>query len=250
MPERQVSRDIARALNDRFRGHTVRDWAEWRENNAYDDVQAIPAGSTKAWISRQKSNFQGIGKLQSLNHLICGNADQAMLNEIGQLSQLERLELEWPVVAKDISPLLRLSKLKFLSIDSPRHIADFAPLLELAALRTLIITNAKKMTDIEWLADAHHLEVIGIEGGMWSAYPIPSLRPLARLPSLRAFLGTSTRLGDKDLSPLATCPKLDFLAIAAVAPREEFELLQAAKPGLQCDWFNPELWAAISPKRR
>lgn len=85
------------------------------------------------------------------------------------------------MVAKNLTPLLRLGKLTFLSIDSPRHIAGFRPLLELPALRTRIITNPKKMTDLEWLDGAHHLEVIGIDGGMWSPYKIPTLQPLAGL---------------------------------------------------------------------
>jgi hypothetical protein len=109
------------------------------------------------------------------------NVDQPFLEEIGGLPRLERLELEWPMVASDLSPLLRLDRLTFLSIDSPRSLADFSPLLRLPSLRTLIITNPKNMTDLEWLSDAHHLEVIGIEGGTWSPYKIPTLQPLAGL---------------------------------------------------------------------
>ena len=175
--------------------------------------------------------------------------DQPFLDEIGNLSGLERLELEWPTMAKDLTPLLKLEKLSFLSIDSPRNITDFRPLLDLPTLRTLIITNPKKMTDLSWLTDAHHLEVIGIEGGMWSPYKIPSLEPLAGLRSLRAFLGASTRLLDKSLEPLAHSPNLSYLGIACVAPQAEFERLKAAKPGLACDWFGSEMWAALRSTR-
>lgn len=231
------------ALNDRFRGHDTRDWVEWRERHAYDDVASLPSQSTKAWIGRQKLNYRGIGKRRALQHLIGANVDQAYLDEIGELENLKRLELEWPTMAKDLSPILKLKKLTFLSIDSPRHIADFRPLLELPALRTLLITNPKKMTDLEWLGEAHHLEVIGIEGGMWSPYKISSLQPLAGLRSLRAFLAVSTRLADKSLMPLVDCPRLEYLGIARLAPQSEFELLKAARPDLICSWFQPEMWA-------
>lgn len=209
----------------------------------------IPADATKAWVGRQKLNYRGIGKRRTLRHLICANVDQPFLDEIGELKSLERLELEWPMVAKDLAPLLRLEKLAFLSIDSPRNIADFRLLLDLPSLRTLIITNPKKMTDLEWLVGAHHLEVIGIEGGMWSPYKIPTLQPLAGLRSLRAFLGASTKLTDKSLAPLADCPRLEYLCIACVASQAEFDWLQMAKPDLFCDWFRPEMWATLRSTR-
>ncbi|GGD98527.1 hypothetical protein GCM10011515_17960 [Tsuneonella deserti] len=154
------------ALNARFRGHVDRDLSEWREKHAYKEAHDIPVHATKAWIGRQKLNYRGLGERNNLRHLISGNIDQPFLVEIAKLTNLERLELEWPVVAKDLTPLLGLEQLTFLSIDSPRNIADFRALLELPALRTLIITNPKRMADLDWLREAHHLEVIGIEGGM------------------------------------------------------------------------------------
>ena len=233
------------ALNDHFRGHVGRDFSVWAEKHAYPQARDIPANATKAWMGRQKLNYRGISERQSLTHLISGNVDQPFLEEIGKLEELERLELEWPMVAKDLTPLLALTKLTFLSIDTPRSISDFRPLLDLPALRTLIITDAKKMEDLSWLSRAHHLEVIGIEGGTWSAYNIPSLSPLAGLKSLRAFLGVSTELADKSLQPLADCPSLEYLRIACVAPKAQFEQLNAAKPDLICEWFRPGMWKTV-----
>lgn len=237
--------DLGSALNDKFRGNGARNWTEWQAKHAFQAASDIPEGATIAWIGRQKLNYRGIGNLQALQHLVCGNVDQPFLEEIGQVENLNRLELEWPMVAKDLTPILALNQLDFLTIDSPRHIADFRPLLTLPRLRTLIITNPKKMVDLTWLSDAHHLEAIGIEGGMWSPYKISSLQPLAGLRSLRAFLGVSTKLADKHLGALAECPKLEFLKIAQVAPQEEFLRLAALKPHLICDWFRPEMWRAL-----
>lgn len=250
MRQMETYPSLESALGDRFRGHVDRNWTEWRQKYAHDDVSDIPIGANKAWIGRQKFNYRGIGELHSLRHLVSANVDQPFLNEIGKMRNLERLELEWPVVAKDLEPILALEKLTFLSMDSPRNISDFRPILNLPALRTLIITNPKKMEDLSWLRDAHQLEVIGIEGGMWSPYKIKSLRPLAGLRSLRAFLGVSTKLEDKDLSPLAECPSLQYLDIACVAPQQEFEQLKSSKRDLTCNWFRPEMWAAVKTTRR
>jgi hypothetical protein len=236
-------------LNRNFRAHVGRDWGAWREEHYYASATAIPDTAERVWLERQKLNYRGIHERRSVRHLVASKVDQPFLEEIGSLGGLERLELEWPMVARSLSPILQLENLRFLSIDSPRHIDDFSPLLELPCLRTFILTNAKKMPDLQWLSDAHHLEVIGIEGGMWSPYRIPSLMPLAGLRQLQAFLGTSTKLADKQLLPLADCDRLQYLGIACVAPREEFERLQRARPDLVCSWFRAETWNAIAPRR-
>ncbi len=229
------------ALNDRFRGHDTRDWQEW-STFATTDAAEVPPDATRALVRRVKRSHRGIGERQRLTHLIAGSVDQAYLDEICQLTGLERLELEHPVTARTLDGLTALRRLRHLSIDSPRNVTDLTPLLELPALTTLLITNAKHMTDIEWLADAHHLEVLGVEGSMWTVQRIPTLRPLGGLRGLRALFATSVRLGDTDLSPLADCPQLEMLGCARFAPREEFERLQARKPDLVCTWFRPEAW--------
>ncbi|RYZ65781.1 MAG: hypothetical protein EOP09_13730 [Proteobacteria bacterium] len=242
MMELNVSASLESALNDRYRGHSDRNWTEWSDSHSYCDADSIPTDASKALIGRQKLNYRGISKHRSLRHLISGNVDQSFLQEICELAELERLELEWPMVAKDLSPLIRLKKLTFLSIDSPRNIADFSLLLNLPSLRTLIITNPKKMTDLEWLSEAHHLEVIGIEGGTWSPYNVPTLKPLAGLRSLKAFLGVSIKVADQSLAPFVHCPTLEYLGIACVAPKAEFDDLKKARPKLICNWFRDEMW--------
>jgi hypothetical protein len=230
------------ALSARFRGHRERDWQEWTEGHYYEAAAQISYDAERAWVGRQKLNYQGIAEKTALKHLIAANADQPFLEEIGQLSELRRLELEWPFLGTELTPLLGLKQLEHLSIDSPRKLSDFSALLELPSLRTLMITNARRMANIEWLRNAHQLEVIGIEGAMDSSYKIESLAPLAGLRSLRAFLGVSTRLADKRLTPLAECPKLEYLSIARCAPRSEFELLYAARPDIVCSWFDSNAW--------
>lgn len=230
------------ALSARFRGHHNRDWQEWQKWHYYEAAVQIPGDVERAWVARQKLNYRGIANKKALRHLIASNVDQALMQEIGQLSELQRLELEWPFLGTDLTPLLALKRLEHLSIDSPRNLSDFSVLLKVPSLRTLMITNAKKMPNLDWLRRAHHLEVIGIEGAIDSPYKIESLTPIAGLKSLRAFLGVSTRLADNCLMPLAECPNLEYLSIAQCAPRSEFELLQGATPHVICRWFDPKAW--------
>jgi len=239
------SSDREAALNAKFRGLDARDWNEW---SALATQQAgdVPLDAARACVTRIKSSHRGIGERKALRHLIAGAVDQAYLDEICTIRGLERLELAYPVTANRLDGLRALERLRHLRIDSPRNVTDFTPLLDLPSLRTLLIENAKHMGDIAWLADAHHLEVIGIEGSMWTKQKIPTLAPLTGLKGLRAFFATSTRLGDKDLSPLATCPRLELLGCAQFVPRAEFERLHRMKPDLVCSWFSPKLWDAIA----
>jgi hypothetical protein len=230
------------ALSARFRGHDDRNWHDWKERHSYEAAGQIPPDAECAWVGRQKLNYRGIADRKGIKHLIAANVDQAFLEEIGQLSGLRRIELEWPFLGTELTPLLSLKHLTHLSIDSPRKLSDFSVLLELLSLRTLLITKAKRMPNLDWLSEAHNLEVIGIEGAIDSPYKIESLAPLAGLRSLKAFLGVSTRLADNCLMPLAGCLKLEFLSIARCVPRSAFVQLQKARPDIVCRWFDPQAW--------
>lgn len=241
---------LGSALNARYRGHDDRDWEKWQAKHFYADASVVPENAERVWLGGEsKLSYRGLADKHTIRHLIIGKADQACIEEIGRMEKLERLELEYPVLAEDVSPLLALKGLRHLSIDTPRKLADFSPLLKLPALRKLLITSPKHMADLDWLHVAHHLEVIGIEGGIWSTIPIPSLKPIAGLSSLQAFLGTSTKLLDGNVMPLAECPNLNFIGIARVAPREEFDRLSQARPDVYCSWFHPESWPQKARRR-
>jgi len=236
-------------LNLKFRGLPGEGRAEWSRKHSRERAEDIPADAEEASLRREKFNYRGLGSRQKLKTLIAGNVDQPFLEEIGKLKNLEWLELEYPFVATDLAPLLQLKSLRHLKIDSPRKITNFQSLLELPALEALFLENAKHLADLEWLRSAHHLSVIGIEGGMWTRQRVPSLQPIAGLRGLQAFFGTSLRVADKDLMPLAACPKLEFIGIAATVPRSEFERLHAARPDIICSWFRSEPWDEMARLR-
>ena len=233
---------IEAAMNARYRGHDTRDWEVWRAKHSYGDAPEIEGNADRAWINRDKINYSGLGEKTALRHLIAANVDQPMLDEIGKLTKLERLELEWPMVAPDLSPLAKLTKLRHLSIDSPRKVESFSVLAHMPMLRTLLISNAKHLNDLEWLRGADHLQVIGIEGAMDTKQTIASLDPLAGLKSLEAFFGTSLRLVDPDLTPLTACPSLKYLGVARFAKKPAFDALREARPDLNCMWFDDASW--------
>ncbi|MEO1488473.1 MAG: hypothetical protein AAFR88_03415 [Pseudomonadota bacterium] len=168
--------------------------------------------------------------------------DQAFLEEICELDQLEFLNMAYPTTVKELVPLKKLRRLRFLRIDSPRNIDDFSALLEIESLEALIIENAKHLATLDWLAPlASQLKVLGIEGSMSTTQRIESLAPLASF-DLEALFLASTRLADQDLTPLHGMKNLKLLQTAINAPRREFEALKEALPDCVCSWFDPANW--------
>jgi len=231
------------ALARSLRGLDEIDRREWAADLC-QSADGVPADAEQAWIRRTKTSHRGIGERRLLKRLAAFGVDQAFLDEICALDQLELLYLNWPVTAFDLGGLRKLSKLRHLSIDSPRNVTDFTPLVEIPSLRRLFVENAKHLQDVEWLSGAHHLSSIGIEGSIWTKQHIRSLRPFAGLKSLEGLFLTSVQLRDKDLTPLADCPKLKVLQCARFAPREEFDRLHQLRPDIQSYWFEPAAWDA------
>jgi len=209
----------------------------------------VPPEATYARVRRKGSSHRGIGEKVALRELVAGAADQAFLDEIGGLTDLEYLDLEWPMTAQDLSPLQALARLRTLRIDSPRAVTDFTPLLDLPALDRLFIENARHLHTLDWMWPMKDgLVALGIEGSIWTTQRIASLAPLTGF-ALEAMFLTSTRLDDQDLGPLATMPHLALLETALNAPRAQFFALRDSKPRLECQWFDESRWEGFRDPR-
>lgn len=218
----------------RLRGSHWRGW----QDRAFDRPDQIPPGLTRAVLMRTKNSHRGIADRSQLRALVAKGADQDFLDEICQLTSLEYLNLAYPVTARDLSCLTRLTELHTVIIDSPRNVTDFSPLMKLPKLHTLLIEHAKHLVDLEFLRDAHHLRVIGVEGSFTTHQKLASLQPLAGLRNLEVLFLAAVRLKDKDITCLAECPKLWALESARFAPKAQFDQLRRLMPDLECRWCD------------
>jgi len=210
----------------------------------------VPLDAAYVSLGRDKASHKGIGWRTALRELSAHGVNQPFLDEIAGLTQLEYLDLGWPVTASDLAPLRALTGLRHLVINSPRNVDDFTPLLDLPRLERLFIENAKHLRDLDWLRPlGDRLVALGVEGSMWTPQPIDSLAPLEGF-ALEALFLTNTRLADQDLAPVATLPNLRFLGTSLNAPKAQFMALKAAKPTLQCSWFNEAQWASFKDPKR
>ena len=211
--------------------------------------EAVPMDAAYASLGREKASHKGIGKRTALRELSAHGANQAFLEEIACLTGLEYLDLGWPLTATDLAPLRALTNLRHLVINSPRSIADLTPLLDLTRLERLFIENAKHLHNLDGLRPLKdRLVALGIEGSIWTTQPIDSLAPLEGFAVEALFL-TNTKLGDQNLSPIATMPNIRFLGSGINAPRAQFFALRDAKPKLQCQWFDEKAWANFKDPR-
>ena len=221
--------------NAHYRG--LIDWKIIRDSWA-PRASDIPLDAVMAGLGRDKSSYRGIAERRGLKTLLTAAVNQDFLDEICELEALEYLWLGWPVTAHDLAGLARLKRLRLLKIDSPRNVTDFGPVAALPALERLFIENAKHMQGLDWLAPlGPRLRTLGIEGSMWTMQKLPGLAPLAGFAMEALFL-TSVQLKDKDLTPLARCPNLEYLSCARFAPKQRFEALKALRPDIECTWFD------------
>lgn len=213
----------------------IQDYKHWPP--CVTSARDISQWSSRASLYREKNSHRGISSCTHLKSLIAKQVNQDFLEEISRLNGLEYLELE-VLTAGDLATVCKLPGLRTLKIDSPRKISDFSPLHKLPSLTRLFIQNAKHLSSLEAFSTAHNLISLGIEGSIYTAQKIHSLKPLAGLSSLEALFLTNVRLQDKDLSDLCGIPNLKVLECARFAPKSSFAKLRDHMPNLECHWCD------------
>jgi len=214
------------------------DIESWPELKSYAlSVNEIPTESQRALLSREVNSHRGISGFHLLRKLKARKVNQEFLNEICELKNLEYLELD-VVTAEDLTPLAKLNSLKLLKIEAVRKAKDLTPLCSIHSLQSLFIVNAKHLSDLAIFSNAHHLVTLGVEGAMWTAQKVNSLKPLSGLASLEYLYMTSVALKDENLGYLAEIPNLRVLRCARFAPQKQFESLRVSCPDLECRWCD------------
>jgi Leucine-rich repeat (LRR) protein len=213
----------------------LENWPEW--DRYAMSVAEIPVDAQRALIYREKKSHRDLSSRNRLLKLKARQVNQEFLNEICELPNLVYLELD-VVTATDLTPLKNLVSLESLRIESVRKAEDFTPLAAMNWLGYLSINHAKHLSELSQLSNAHHLRMLGVEGGMWGAQKIEGLQPLCGLQSLECLFMSSVVLRDKDLSCLAEIPNLRVFDCARFASKSQFEELRKLLPELECRWCD------------
>lgn len=98
---------------------------------------------------------------------------------------------------------------------------------DMARLVTLDLQQLNRVSDFSVLFGLTGLEGLGIDGSIWTAQVIDTLKPLANLRRLKYLTLIHTRIRDRSFDPLLGLTELVRFDASWNYPEAEFEKLKA-----------------------
>jgi Leucine-rich repeat (LRR) protein len=167
--------------------------------------------------------LQPLTKLTQLVSLTLIGCSLTDLSGIGELSNLEDLDLSSCYELTNIEPLAALKSLSLLNLEECIELTDLTPLSQLTTLRYLKLSDCTSITDVSPLAGLNQLELLELIG----CDALSDLMPLANLVGLTVLqLG-----GDSitNLPPLANLRQLESLYLIKCSALTNLSPLQELK---------------------
>jgi len=152
--------------------------------------------------------------------------NQKMFDAACKVPNLEGMFVKWSGI-KNIESLRIPKNLHHLHLGSSSQVESIEVLGELESLLTLDLQQLNKISDFSIISKLASLEGLGIDGSIWTAQKIDTLKPLAKLRNLKYLTLINTRLKDKSFGPLLNLTELVRLESSWNYPEAEFEKLKA-----------------------
>jgi len=156
---------------------------------------------------------------------LCSKVSQHIFDAVCKMPNLEGLYIKWSSV-KDISNLRSIKNLKHLHFGSSAQIESIDVFRDLTSLVTLDIENFKKIVDFSPVSSLENLQGLGINGSIWTAQKLNSLKPLENLVGLKYLTLYNTKILDKSFQPLMKLKNLVRFNSSWNNPETEFEKLK------------------------
>ena len=170
---------------------------------------------------------------------------QELFNAVCEQKNLKKLYIKWGVYP-DISAITKFKNLEYLHIGSGAGVLRIEPLSELKKLVALSVQNFQKINDYYALTAHDDLELLSIEGDVWSPryIHIDSLDFLKEMKQLRSFSLIAARVKSKDYIPVLELENVEYLSLE---PRKEVKTVYdqlVRLPRLKYGWLieSPELY--------
>ena len=151
--------------------------------------------------------------------------NQKMFDAACRIPSLEGLFIKWSGI-KNIEALRIPKKLHHLHLGSSSQVESIAVLGELESLVTLDLEQLNRISNFSILSKLTALEGLGIDGSVWTAQKIDTLKPLSNLHNLKYLTLTNTRVQDKSFDPLLGLTELVRFNSSWNYPEAEFEKLR------------------------
>jgi hypothetical protein len=173
-----------------------------------------------------KSWCEHLPNLKEVKYLwFHSRVNQAMFDAACKMPNLEGLYIKWSGI-KNIDDLICLIKLKHLHLGSSTQIEDINIIGQMNSLVTLEIENIKKISDFKVISKLVKLEGLSIDGSMWTAQKIDTLKPLEKLENLRYLTLINTSIKDRSFDPIMHLANLVRFQSSWNYPEAEFEKLK------------------------
>ena len=202
------------------------------------DLAEVPDDVEQLSIGRNTRGTERLDQLIGLRRLWIGGATLARLEQVARLSRLEELVIA--AAACDTLPQSwRLPELRTLLLTRCAKITSVESLAAMHGLQRLAITSAKRLVDYGPLGALGRLTTLELgEERYYERQTIGSLSFLPRLRRLDYLALHFSAVGDGSLRPIAKLPSLRTLKLNNTSPREEFAYLAARLPNVTCPWFG------------
>jgi len=175
-------------------------------------------------IDRWCNELSNLGEVKYL--WFVSRVNQKMFDAACRVPNLEGLFVKWSGI-KNIESLSTPKDLRHLHLGSSSQVESIQVLGELDSLVTLDLQQLNKISDFGIVSKLTSLEGLGIDGSMWTAQKIETLKPLAKLRNLKYLTLINTRLKDKSFDPILNLTELVRFESSWNYPEAEFEKLKA-----------------------
>jgi hypothetical protein len=174
----------------------------------------------KAWCSE-------LPKLSEIKYLwFCSRVSQEMFEAACEIENLEGLYIKWSGI-KHIDSLIKLKNLRHLHIGSSGQIESISVFEKMNWLMTLNLEQLNKISDFSVISNLTNLKGLGIDGSMWTAQKIDTLKPIGHLIGLKYLTLTNSRIKDKSFDPILNLNELVRFNSSWNYPENEFKKLKS-----------------------
>jgi len=161
-----------------------------------ESLDGVPSDVEALQLRRVGRSTRGIGRLTKLRKLWLHKADQATIDELPSVPNLEVLSIRG-LSATSLTPLQHLAKLRQLVLVDGNRVADLNWIKGLPLLSALFLEGFGSIRTLDGLPDLAALESFGFEGGMDRKVHLETLAPLLRAPGLRSLFLANATVGTK-----------------------------------------------------
>lgn len=177
-------------------------------------------------------------ELQSLAPLDLRNIDSKAFGDLLARCRTKNLRI-YHIKISNLDGIERLDTVTDLTLEWAPKVTSLSPVFRMRGLQALRVRDLPRLAELDGIASLIHLRSLTLRGGEWKPLRLASLRPVASLTNLEELTVQNTRLGDDDVTRLASLPHLRSLTLS-----NQFDRAQVATLAKRLNQRLTELIAA------